>query len=49
MKVLMPILIWSSMASSYSTMDRHTLRQKFDLIREDCGEVCDTTIEPASG
>ena len=34
------------MASSHSSIDRHNLRQKFDLIREECGDVCDTMIKP---
>ena len=52
MRVLAPMLIWASMMASsrsHSSMDGHSLRQKFDLIREDCGEVCDTTIAPTSG
>ena len=42
----MSTLIWAAMASSHSSIDRHNLRQKFDLIREECGDVCDTTIKP---
>ena len=49
MRLLTALLISSMASSSSSSLDHHSLRQKFDLIRHDCGEVCDTTIAPTSG
>ena len=39
-------LMWASIVSLHSSFYRHNLRQKFDFIREECGDACDTMIKP---